>query len=445
MKNAEKMNIDLASLKDKKILCAVSGGADSMCLLHLLHSEGVHVTAAHFEHGIRGEESLRDLDFVEHFCKELGIPFVCGRADVPAYAKDKAMGLEEAARKLRYEFLEKSRRELGLELIATAHNADDNAETLVFNLSRGSGTTGMRGIPPRRGDIVRPLIAVTRAQIEAYLEENEVPHVEDSTNQSEDYTRNLIRRRVMPVLREINPRFAEAAGRTSLLCARDEDCLSSLANDFLRENYDGESIPMGKLSALHPAIASRVLRHLLPGLGMEHVERLLEMSAETGLRELEVPGRKLHIQQGRLFFAPLESNALPSRSLEPGKELLLPECSLAVLAEICVYMGEVNDLFKTSYLKYEMIGTDLCISSRKPGDRFRPLGRGCSKTLKALFMEQKYTQRQRELCPVIRDEKGIVMVYGIAMDERCCPKLGEKALKLSFRKIKSDTGEKDKC
>lgn len=437
------MNIDFASLKDKKILCAVSGGADSMCLLHLLHSEGTEVTAAHFEHGIRGEESVRDMAFVESFCKEQGIPFVCGRADVPAYAAENTMGLEEAARKLRYEFLEQMRRELGLELIATAHNADDNAETLVFNLTRGSGTMGMRGIPPRRGDIIRPLITVTRAQIEAYLEENKVPHVEDSTNQSEDYTRNLIRRRVMPVLREINPRFAEAAGRTSLLCTRDEDCLSAMAADFVREHYDGESIPMDKLTALHPAIASRVLRQLLPGLGMEHVEGLLRMGAETGLRELEVPGRKLHIQQGRLYFRALECESLPTRRLETGKELLLPECALSVLAEISVYMGEVNDLFKTSYIKYEMIGTDLCIGSRKPGDRLRPLGRGCGKTLKALFMEQKYSQRERELCPVIRDEKGILMVYGIAMDERCRLKKGEKALKLSFRKIKSDTGEKD--
>lgn len=443
MKNAEKMNIDLTSLKDKKILCAVSGGADSMCLLHMLHSEGIHVTAAHFEHGIRGEESLRDMAFVESFCKEQGIAFVCGRADVPAYAAENAMGMEEAARKLRYEFLEKTRLELGLELIATAHNADDNAETLVFNLTRGSGTMGMRGIPPRRGNIIRPLIGLTRAQIEAWLEENRVPHVEDSTNQSEDYTRNLIRRRVMPVLREINPRFAEAASRTSLLCARDEDCLSAMAEDFIRVQYDGESIPLCALSALHPAIASRVLRRLLPGLGMEHVEKLLRMGEETGLKELEVPGRKLHVQQGRLYFAPLESAELPTRRLETGKELLLPECELAVQAEISVYMGEVNDLFKTSYLKYEMIGTDLCVSSRRPGDRLRPLGRGCSKTLKALFLEQKYTQRERALCPVIRDEKGIVMVYGLAMDQRCRPEKGEKALKLSFRKIKSDTGEKD--
>jgi len=416
-----------------------------MCLLHLLHSEGIELIAAHFEHGIRGEESLRDMEFVEKFCKEQSIPFVCGRADVPSYAAANSMGIEEAARKLRYEFLEKTRRELGLELIATAHNADDNAETLVFNLTRGSGTMGMRGIPPRRGNIVRPLITVTRAQIEAYLEEHSVPHVEDSTNRSEDYTRNLIRRRVMPVLRNINPRFAEAAGRTSMLCARDEDCLSAMAEDFLREHYDGESLPLGKLSALHPAIASRVLRRLLPGLQMEHVEGLLRMGAETGLRELEVPGRKLHIQQGRLYFAALESVTLPTRRLETGKELLLPECNLAVLAEISVYMGEINDLFKTSYLKYEMIGTDLCISSRRNGDRLRPLGRDCSKSLKALFMERKYTQRERDLCPVIRDEKGIVMVYGIAVDQRCRPEKGEKALKLSFRKIKSDTGEKDKC
>lgn len=443
MKNAEKMNIDFASLKDTKILCAVSGGADSMCLLHLLHSAGLDVTAAHFEHGIRGGESLRDMEFVESYCKEQDIPFVCGRADVPHYARENSLGLEEAARTLRYEFLDRKLRELALDYIATAHNADDNAETLIFNLARGSGSMGLRGIPPRRGNIIRPLIRVSRGEIEAYLEENNVPHVEDSTNQSEDYTRNLIRRRIMPVMREINPRFAEAAGRSSMLCARDEDCLSQMARDFVDEHYDGESIPADRLKALHPALASRVLRQLLPGLGMEHVERLMALCRETELKALDLPGRTLHIQQGRLYLSPPEVSPLPCRRLEVNKELFLPECGLAVLCEICVYMGEVNDLFKTSYIKYEMIGTDLCVNSRQNGDRLRPLGRGCSKTLKALFMEHKYPQHKRDSCPVIRDGQGILMVYGIAMDERCRPEKGEKALKLSFRKIKSDTGEKN--
>ena len=435
MKNAETMNIDLDPLRGKKILCAVSGGADSMCLLHLMHSVGIAVTAAHFEHGIRGEESLRDMRFVESFCAERGIPFVCGRADVPAYAAESSLGLEEAARKLRYEFLEKKLSELGLDLIATAHNADDNAETLVFNLSRGSGTAGLRGIPQKRDNIIRPLITATRAEIEAYLEENRVPHVEDSTNQSDNYTRNLIRHRVVPVLREINPRFAQAAGRTARLCARDEDCLSGMARDFLKEHFDSESLPLPELSALHPAIASRALREVLPGLSMEHVDALLDFIQHSGYACLDLPGRTLRREQGRLYFKALESSPLPSRRLEVGKELFLPECGLSVLGEICDYMGEVNDLFKTSYLKYEMIGTDLCVSSRQPGDRLRPLGRGCSKSLKALFIERKYTRQKRDCCPVIRDEHGILMVYGLAVDERCRPQNGEKALKLSFRKI----------
>ena len=429
------MNIDFDSLRGKRLLCAVSGGADSMCLLYLLFSAGLDVTAAHFEHGIRGEESLRDMEFVKSFCREHDIPFVCAQADVPSFAAANAMSLEEAARKLRYEFLEETLRERSLDLIATAHNADDNAETLIFNLSRGSGTMGLRGIPAKRGNIVRPLIAVTRAQIEAFLEENKVPHVEDSTNQSDEYTRNLIRHRILPLLRRINPRFTQAAGRTAKLCWQDEDCLSQLAADFIAGHFDSNSLPLSELSSLHPAIASRVLRQLLPGLHMEHVDTVLDFCRQSGLKSLDVPGRTLRIEQGRLYLSPPEAKPLPCRSLEVGKALLLPECGLELRAEICIYMGEVNDLFKTSFLKYEMIGTDICIDSRRSGDRLRPLGRGCSKSLKALFMEHKYPQHRRDCCPVIRDEKGILMVYGIAVDERCRIKKGEKALKLSFREI----------
>ena len=437
------IDFDRSLVSGKKVLCAVSGGADSMCLLHLLKSAGLEVTAAHFEHGIRGEESLRDLNFVRDFCEKQSIPFVFERADVPAFAAEKGMGIEEAARTLRYEFLERSLKTLGLDVIATAHNADDNAETMVFNLIRGSGTMGLRGIPRRRGNIVRPLLSVSRKEIEAYLIENSIPHVEDSTNQRDDYTRNLIRHRLIPVMREINPRFTEAAGRTGELCSRDEDCLSRMAEDFIRTNYKNESLPLQALCALHPALSSRVLRKLLPGLKMEHVDTMLDFIAETELGQLSLPGRTLRREQGRLYFKPAEHTVLKEQPLELDKLIFLPECGLSLHCEICIYKGEVNDLFKTSYLKYEMIGSNLRITARASGDKLRPVGRGCTKSLKALFMERKYPQQMRDHCPVIRDDNGPLLVYGIAADERGTPVIGEKALKISFLKFDDNTGEKE--
>jgi len=430
------MNIDLRPLLGKRVLCAVSGGADSMCLLQLLKDAGIEVIAAHYEHGIRGEESERDLNFVRSWCEGSDIPFVFARGDVPSYAREQGIGIEEAARKLRYEFLLDKYLELGCDLIATAHNANDNAETILFNLSRGSGALGLAGIPPRRGAIIRPLLNVTRAEIEAYLEEHAIPHVEDSTNQSDDYTRNLIRHRIMPLMEELNPRFTEAAGRTAELMRRDEDALRQLTDKFSGENMEeDECVSIDALLSAPVAVSSRYLRSWMPGLSMEHVDMILDFCRAPGYGELDVPKRRLCRDGGKLYFYVPKYIPIPDRALEPGKFVWLPERGMWIETEIVKYNGEVNDLFKTSFIKYEIMGSDIIIGARRPGDSMRPAGRGCSKSLKALFTEQDIPSLRRDCIPVIRDEKGILMVHGIAMDERALPRPGDTALKINFSKI----------
>lgn len=421
--------------KDARVLCAVSGGADSMCLLHLLWSQGYDVTAAHFEHGIRGEESLRDAAFVEAWCKERGIPFFPGHGDAPAYAEENGMSLEEAARKLRYDFLYETAEAVGADLILTAHNLDDNAETLLFNLTRGSGTLGLRGIPQSRGKLLRPLLHVSRAEIEAYLAENKVPHVEDSTNESDDYTRNLIRHRIMPLLIKINPRFPETAARTAFLAARDEDCLSQMAADYLaREMKDG-SLSLDAFNALHPAIASRAVRLLFPGLSMERTEAVLEFARGSEYGLLELPGHILRREQGRLYLNKGCDFSLPEQRLIPGEALEIPELGLRIETQECIYRGEIHDLFKTFYLKYEIVSTDLLCTGRRPGDSIRPLGRGVRKRLSALFKEAGYTREMRDTCLIVRDKSGPLLVRGLALDERAAPQKGGRALKITIQEI----------
>ena len=430
------IKLDMSALSGERVLCAVSGGADSMCLLHLLFSSGADVVAAHYEHGIRGEESLRDARFVEDWCAERGIECAVGHGDVPGYAAAHGLGTEEAARRLRYEFLQSTAHERGCGLIATAHNADDNAETLIFNLTRGSGALGLRGIPARRDNIIRPLLGVSRAEIERYLAENGIEHIEDSTNGSDDYSRNLIRHKVMPVLRQINPAISAAAGRTAELLGRDEDCLSSLASDFIEKNFRDGSLPAKKLCALHPAIASRVLRQLLgAGLTMEQTDSALRLCQGTGVRSLDITGRRLVCDQGRLYLAAQESVTLPERAVIPGTVTELPEAGLRMSAEFTEYRKEINGLFKTYYIKYENINSAVICTGRRPGDRMRPLGRGCTKSLKSLFMEEGFSQQQRDTTPILRDDKGILAVCGIAVDERAAPKAGDRALKISFSEI----------
>ena len=443
-KNGEKMTIDIGKEREllprgTRLLCAVSGGADSMCLLHLMKSRAaeleIQVFAANDEHGLRGEESRRDCAVVEIWCREKGILCVSAHGDVRAFAKEKGMGLEEAARELRYAFLQKTAAELGCTRIATAHNADDNAETLLFNLCRGSGAAGLRGIPPVRGNIIRPLLRCTRAEIEDYLRENHVPHVEDSSNAGEEYSRNRIRHRVTPVLREINPAFSTAALRTAELMRRDEDCLSAMAEAFIRENFDGESLPLAKLRALHPAVAGRVFRRLCPEtLSLEQVDGLLEKTAGSELAFADLPGIRLRFEQGRLYFGQREKTLLPERTIVPGTVTPIPEAGLKIRAGIEIFSEEIHSKFKTYLFKCESICGNITCDSRRPGDKISPVGRNCTKSLKNLFLEAGMTQRERDLTPVIRDEKGVIAVCGLAVDRRCEAKPGDKVLRLAIER-----------
>ena len=193
------------------MLCAVSGGVDSMYLLHRMAELGAQrgfaVGCAHFNHGLRGAESDRDEAFVRAQCEKLGVPFYAGRGDV---ASVRGMGTEAAARELRYAFLTHCADEHGYDWIATAHTADDNAETLLLNLARGCGLRGLTGIPPQRGKLLRPMLDTTRAQAEAYLTARAIPHVEDSTNAADTYARNRVRHHAVPALESVNHRLCAA-------------------------------------------------------------------------------------------------------------------------------------------------------------------------------------------------------------------------------------------
>ncbi len=427
-----------------RVLCAVSGGADSMCLLHLLWSRreelGLEVLAAHYEHGLRGEEALRDAAFVEGWCRERGIPCAVEHGDVAAQAARTRRGLEETARELRYAFLERTADRLGCDKIATAHNADDNAETLLLHLVRGSGAAGLGGIPPARGRIVRPLLELSREEIEAYLAENGVAHVEDSSNASDAYSRNLLRHQVLPVLRQLNPRFAAAALRTAELLRQDEACLSALAEDFIRSRFDGESLPAPTLGALPFSVASRAVRKLCPrSLSREQVDAVLALTEGTEPAWADLPGLRVRRERGRLYFVPeAPLPVLPERTLTPGESLELPELGLRLRAEPAVYREEINDLFKTYCFKIDTIYGKIICAARRPGDSLRPQGRGCTKSLKKLFAEAGLTREQRASRLVFRDEKGVLAVQGLAIDERAAPSLGDRVLRITAEKIEGE-------
>ncbi len=248
------------------VLVALSGGADSTALLHFLYSvkEKYHLTilAAHLNHGIRGEEADRDERFCKILCEKYNIPFYSKTLDIPALSKQRGVSEELCGRDERYAFLG-TLAEAHNARIATAHNADDNAETLIFNLARGSSLRGAAGIPPKRGRIIRPLIEVTRAQIEEYCAENGLDFVTDSTNLGDEYTRNKIRHHVIPVLRELNPSFEAAVTRFTDTAAEVSDYLDIQADAALTAAETDYGYFADRLLDNHPAVLKTAINILL--------------------------------------------------------------------------------------------------------------------------------------------------------------------------------------
>ena len=425
-----------------RVLVALSGGADSVCLLHRLVTDaqklGITVCAAHFNHKLRGEESERDAAFAEELCGKLNVPFICGSGDVAAAAEMRHQSTEEAARDMRYAFLQSAAEKLGCNKIATAHNADDNAETVLLNLTRGGGAKGLSGIPPMRGNIIRPLLMTPRTEIEAYLAENGLPHVEDSSNASDDYTRNIIRHKVMPVLREINPAFSQAVARSSAGLREDEEYLDSLAREFA-EKY-GNAPPTEELKKLPRPVAMRVFRRLCGGsLSALHCEELYALLEGRSLAYADVPGMRVTRDSGRLYFGG-ENLRLGDYALPENGELFIPELDVTVKTQ---RVENCTEVFKSVYkfdFKYDSIYGSISITSRREGDKIRLAYRGCTKSLKELFSEKKLPQRERNLTPVFRDGEGVVSVLGFGVAERCQPEIGDTVLRVEIIK-KESAGE----
>ena len=280
------------------MLCAVSGGRDSVCLLHYLASiapqRGFFVAAGHLNHRMR-PEAQRDEDFVRDLCRALHVPFYTEAAPVYERAAQWGIGVEETGRRLRYDFLYRTADAIGAQRIATAHHAQDQAETVLLNLLRGTGPEGLSGIPPVRGRIVRPLLQTGRAEIEDYLLANALPHVEDSTNADTRYARNRLRLDVWPLLREIYPGAERAVGRTSEILRQENAYLDSLAAERLPQT--GTAVETAVLLAAPEALRPRMVRLLLERLpvgkkdvGASHIGAVLALAA-GGSGMLELPQR----------------------------------------------------------------------------------------------------------------------------------------------------------
>lgn len=431
------------------VLCAVSGGADSVCMLHLLtglsEEMGFSVHCAHFNHKLRGAEADRDEAFVRAWCAGRGIPLSVGSADVAALAAQRGRGIEETARAARYEFLERTALETGAVRIATAHTADDNAETVLLHLVRGSGLQGLGGIPPRRGSVVRPLLEVTRRQVEDYCALHGLAYVEDSTNADQTYTRNYLRHRVIPLLEQINPRAVEHMAAAAGKARADHEYLNDLAEEIVSRAYmtaAGLEIEVRELTGQPEPVALRTVRRLMEQAGgganctQAHLESVLELCrGKRASGRADLPRLTVRREYDRLVFA--HSNAREERANEgiPFREgeTEYGSTGWTVSCRRVICPADHEKRAEAYYLSCEKVSGGPVLRPRRPGDHIKLPGRG-TKSLKKLMIEEKVPLSRRNCVPVLADEAAVLAVAGFGPDAAVLAAPGEEAFEIIFRK-----------
>lgn len=398
----------------KTVTVALSGGADSMALLnvmlHIADKHGITVKAAHLNHMIRGDEALRDEEFVKRQCEALGVELFCERADVPKAARELGISTELAARRIRYDFLER----ISEGAVATAHTASDNLETVLFNLTRGTAIDGLCGIPPKRGIFIRPLIYCTRADIEAYCEKNSVPYVTDSTNLSDEYTRNRLRHRVTPFLRELNPSVEDTVLRMCEALSEASDFISLEAERFLTDYVKDGRLNATALATLHPSVAKKVIvlfvKAQAPHITLEGVHIAAVLSALGKTCKISLPGNF------SACISPREITVKSNTVQNTGAVVVNITESENIFFKST---KKINSLLLNNLLDCDKIVGKSVVRTRQSGDSIRLKGRGCTKTLNRLFSEEHIPAEKRDSIPVIADEKGIIWVYGFGAAQRC--------------------------
>lgn len=429
------------------VLCAVSGGADSVCLLHWLYGLrtqwGFTLTAAHYNHNLRGAESRRDADFVRSFvetcCPE--VTLIVGSGDVSGQAARNKTGIEETARQMRYAFLQETADQVGAEMIATAHNAEDNAETVLLHLIRGSGLRGLTGIPPRRDNVVRPLLTTRRAEIEQYLSRYGLPHVEDSSNADQRFARNRMRHQLLPLLEDMQPQVIEHLGRTARLLAEDEEYLTAQARQALtglRTVPGGLAVHANEIACRPDPLAVRMVRLVLDELtgdggncASAHLRAVVDLCRSDG------PSARTCLPEGilaRRVYGDLELVCDRSGQELPCVPLALPgELDLSVgtiTARRMTYEGQPQEP-ESFYLACAKVEDGLTVRPRRVGDMLSRPGRP-DRPLKKILIDEKVPRHRREFVPVLDCGGRVAAVAGLGPDTAFLPAPGEECWHITY-------------
>ena len=406
-----------------------SGGADSSAILHFLKDRCANLMAVHINHMIRGEEADRDEEFCKSVCEKYEVKFCSYKVDVPLLAKERHQGLEETARQERYRIFEDILKNNPLyECIVTAHNANDNAETIVFNLARGSGINGLCGIKPVYGNICRPLIYSSRDDIIEYCNDNNIEYVTDSTNLDTDYTRNRIRHRVLPELMEINPAFLNSCIRLGEILREDEEYIFAGAKGAIDASVNGK-IPKSVAASLENSALARALK----AVAGENIDYSSIRACISLVRNWET-GKMVNIDNGLTFK--LERDYCIFIKTEESKRhqfcISLTEGvnkieDFALVCVNCDYDKDDYVLSGTTRLNSENVCGSLYARSRQDGDTVK--SKGMTKKLKRVFADLHIPSHKRDFIPVVCDEKGVLAVPGIIARDDAFDKKGNLIIK----------------
>ena len=427
IKTIEKYNMPL---RNGRVIVALSGGSDSMTLLHMLCSlrdeYGFTLEAAHVNHGIRGKSADRDEEFSSKACEKLGVECHILRADVPALARESGMSLEEAGRKVRYDFFAS----LGSDaLIATAHNLNDRIETMLFNLTRGSSLKGLCSIPPVRGNVIRPLIDCSKDEILAYCRDNGIEYVTDETNDDIQYTRNRIRHNVLTELKALNPMFETCAGRCMDNINDDEAFLSFLASEAVSKARTTDGYSTAVLAAEPLPVLRRAVTVIVNSELPDSADSRLIDEIVSGVTEYasEGKGKTVQLREGRFIRTRAGVLEFPEkREQVPGETELNSPCIRFGIFDI-----KTETLSRDEYnlrniygnpgyycIDRDKISGTIKVRTRLEGDRISPAGRGLSKQLRKLQNELGVPPELRDISPVICDNEGVAAAYACCVDER---------------------------
>ena len=423
------------------LLAAVSGGMDSMCLLNFLYESGYRVCAAHFNHQLRGEESDGDEELVRAWCAARRIPLCVGSGDVAAYAREHALSIEEAARALRYDFLFRMAAQTGAVRLVTAHHANDNAETVLFHLSRGTGMAGLCGIAPRSGLLSRPFLCLTQEELAAYARELRVPYRTDSTNADTALTRNFLRAEVVPKLRHVNAQAVEHISETALRLREEDAFLDSLAAErlgALKETGDAVTLPCAAVREAPAVLQARMLRLALDRLGAgkkdftaAHYDALAALCTSNGTAQLDLPSGVTALRADGALTLSLRRAERPARvTLSDGESVRWGDFVISREKNEKTVENSEN----TVILRSAALTAPLTIGAWDARESMTlPVSRG-SRSLKRLFAERGIAPSERDRTPVLRVGGAVAAVYGIGTDALFLPSDGEEVCVIEFRR-----------